>query len=396
MKRSFGVPALSVVLMLALCGAAPVYGVSLPSTFIALSQSPALNNPGLILVDLKSNETVYSSGADETRSPASVMKLVSAVSVLRAFGPEKKFSTSISATEKPNKFLLIGGGDPWLAVDAKSALANKRAFLPSLINKAIESNPGLKAISLQYKNIYYQDIQSLQNYFKGKIKIYPHLVAGNPSTENIPLAQIESPKMSEIINFTLLWSDNLLAARLSFMAAKEEGFTADSDGLQNSFLKLFSELNIQSDGLVVKDGAGLSHDSRISARTIAELLIRIRNDPTLEIIYESLPLAGMTGTLRHRFLKDAPSAVGLVKAKTGWINTTVSLAGYVTVGEGDYVFAVIADHIANAESSRQKARVAIDKMLATIAKPPSPVMPPPLPAPTDTPDPLPTNDYTSG
>jgi len=68
-------------------------------------------------------------------------------------------------------------------------------------------------------------------------------------------------------------------------------------------------------------------------------------------------------------VKDAPSAVGLVRAKTGWIDTTVSLAGYVTSGEKQYIFAVIADRITNRESARGAARVTIDKMLSTIARP---------------------------
>ena len=77
----------------------------------------------------------------------------------------------------------------------------------------------------------------------------------------------------------------------------------------------------------------------------------------------------MTGTLKNRFVKDAPNAVGLIKAKTGWINTTVSLAGYVNIGERQYVFAVIADKIKPTERTRQATREVIDKMLATIAKP---------------------------
>ena len=59
----------------------------------------------------------------------------------------------------------------------------------------------------------------------------------------------------------------------------------------------------------------------------------------------------------------------MLKAKTGWINTSVSLAGYVEVGTEQYVFAVIADQVTPRETNRALARKAIDKMLATIAKP---------------------------
>ena len=99
------------------------------------------------------------------------------------------------------------------------------------------------------------------------------------------------------------------------------------------------------------------------------LLIKIKSDPDLKVIYDGLPVAGKTGTLERRFVKDAPSAVGLIKAKTGWINSSVSLAGFVEVGSEEYVFAVIADKVTPRETNRALARKAIDKMLATIAKP---------------------------
>ena len=353
---------------LAAASASSSQAVVVPSNFVALSQAPILNHPGIILLDVKSKELVFDSSPDVTRAPASVLKLVSTTSALKVFGPDKTFTTSISSTEKPNKFVLVGEGDPWLTTSKFEAAKYKRAFLPYLINKALAKSPHLRAISLMYKNIYYQDIQAIQRYYKGRIKIYPHPLAENQLLDT-PIATITSPQLSSIIEFTLLWSDNLLAARMALMAAKEQGFAADSTGLQSSFEKLFSDFEIPAPGLVVKDGAGLSHDTRISARTIAELLLKIRNEPSLETIYMGLPVAGISGTLKHRFTKDAPAGVGLVKAKTGWINTTVSLAGFVSVGDSDYVFAVIADHLANRESVRQAAREAIDKMLATIAKP---------------------------
>lgn len=377
-----GILALVASLALVVAAAVPSQAITLPNKFISLSKASALNNPGIILLDPATNEIIFENNPDTTRTPASVLKLVSTTSALRALGPDKTFTTTISATEKPNKFILVGDGDPWLTTSKIDASKYKRGYLPYLINKALATHPGLKAISLQYKNIYFQDIQAIQRFYKGRVKIYPHAIAENVDIAD-PFARIVSPKLSEIIEFTLLWSDNLLAARLSFTAAKSEGFTADSVGLQKSFEKLFTDLNIPAPGLVVKDGAGLSHDTRISARTVADLLVKIKSEPSLEVIYSGLPLAGISGTLRNRFTKDAPNAVGLIKAKTGWINSTVSLAGYINVGEKDYVFAVIADHLANRESIRQSARVAIDKMLATIAKP-APGMVPIEPEPETT------------
>lgn len=360
----------------------PAGALSVPPAFIALSKASALNNPGIVLLDPSNGETIYESNQDVTRAPASVLKLVSTTSALKVFGPDKQFTTAIYPTERSNKFILVGNGDPWLTTSQLEATKYKRAFLPYLLNKALATHPHLRAISLQYKNMYYQDILAIQRYYKGRVKIYPHAISDTTDIKE-PIAEISSPKLNSIIEFTLLWSDNLLAARMSLLAAKAEGYSADSSGLQASFEKLFSELNIPAHGLIVKDGAGLSHDTRISARTVAELLAKIKNDSSLQTIYQGLPLAGLTGTLKNRFVKDAPTAVGLIKAKTGWINSTVSLAGFISAGDKDYVFTVIADRLANRESVRQSARIAIDKMLATIAKP-IPGAPPVEPAPETT------------
>jgi D-alanyl-D-alanine carboxypeptidase len=319
-------------------------------------------------VDPDTSEVLFQDGADVLRTPASVMKLLSTTSALRTLGPDKSYATTISSTDKPNKFLLLGESDPWLTTSAKDATRLHRGYLPYLINKALQTNPKLKAISLQYKNIYFQDIEAIQAFYKGKLKIYPHQIS-DASIGVEEIAKVTSPRLSEIIDYTLLWSDNTLAARLAFQAAKAQGFTADSPGLQKSMEKMMNELSISANGLIVKDGAGLSHDTRISARIVASLLTRIRNDPTLALIHKSLPTSGVSGTLRHRYITTAPEGVGLIQAKTGWINSTVSLAGYVTAGEKELVFAVIVDHLANKESLRQSARVAIDKMLASLAKP---------------------------
>jgi serine-type D-Ala-D-Ala carboxypeptidase/endopeptidase (penicillin-binding protein 4) len=99
------------------------------------------------------------------------------------------------------------------------------------------------------------------------------------------------------------------------------------------------------------------------------LLLKIRTEPQLQTIYESLPVGGVSGTLIGRYKGTAPQAVGLIKAKTGSIRYTVSLAGYATAGEKEYVFVVIADDVGRSRKTQNAARAAIDRMLGTITKP---------------------------
>ena len=87
------------------------------------------------------------------------------------------------------------------------------------------------------------------------------------------------------------------------------------------------------------------------------------------MMINGLPVGGKTGTLRHRFIETSPDAVGLVKAKTGTLKTTVSLAGYVESGDREYAFVIISDHIRQGAAYHARARAAVDRLLGRLAQP---------------------------
>ena len=346
----------------------PAHALSIPPLFVKLANSPALASPGIILIDPKTAQTIYSQAPDVERAPASVLKLFSMTMVLTALSPDLVFQTSISATASANTFILLGSSDPWLTASPFEESKYRRAFAPSLINKVLELHPDLKTITLEYDNVYSLDIRTLQRYFSRRLKIIPIKVNSGASATT-QIASIASPPLSKIVEFTLLYSDNALADRLSRIAARSLGCSTDAAGLQAAFQKTLVDLGVPSAGLHIYDGNGLSHRTRVTVRQVADLLLAIKGNPKFKVILDGLPTAGKTGTLKNRFINDAPNAVGLVRAKTGWINTTVSLAGFVSVGANEYIFAIVANHIHNQESARQAARVTIDQMLGSIAKP---------------------------
>ena len=61
--------------------------------------------------------------------------------------------------------------------------------------------------------------------------------------------------------------------------------------------------------------------------------------------------------------------MGLVRAKTGTLNGTVTLAGYVESLDREYVFVTLADDIRRGSAASAKARAAIDRILGRIAAP---------------------------
>ena len=369
MLRRGSLPAMwMVVAALLLVNSVPAQALVLPQLFVKLATSPTLAHPGIVLIDPATNETLYSVDPDIGRAPASVLKLISMTTVLSTFSPDMTFKTAISETQTPGTFLIEGTGDPWLTESQFEAQKYQRAFLPTLINKVLNAHSSLKSITLEYTNVYALDIKALQRYFSGRLFIHPVKVSSD-SDVTTELASITSPTLAKIVEFTLLYSDNVLADRLARAAAHNMGFGTDAVGLQSAFKATLSDLGVSTTGLHIYDGNGLSHQDRVTVREIADLLVAIKSNPKFQVILAGLPTAGETGTLKSRFVNDAPKAVGLVHAKTGWINTTVSLAGYVKVGADQYVFAVVANHIPNLESARSAARVTIDQMLGTIAKP---------------------------
>ena len=67
----------------------------IPSVFAELTNDKTLNNPAMVLMDLKSGQVVYSRDANGLRKPASTLKIMSAFSALEYLPADKTFNTSL-------------------------------------------------------------------------------------------------------------------------------------------------------------------------------------------------------------------------------------------------------------------------------------------------------------
>ena len=227
-------------------------------------------------------------------------------------------------------------------------------------------------ISVLYSGLYSQDVANLKSFWAKR--------GFKPSMKPTPAEEIllneadfvlgdESPKASEILDYTLLWSENNLAERLARLSARAAGNSFNDAGVAQTFEALLVEFGVDPSKLVVKDASGLSKENRITASMLGKLMFELRKDPRYGLLYDSLPVAGVSGTLRSRFLTTAPGAVGLIRAKTGTLNGTVTLAGYVQSTDREYIFVTLADDISRGSKSTAKARSAIDRLLGRIAAP---------------------------
>ena len=109
-----------------------------------------------------------------------------------------------------------------------------------------------------------------------------------------------------------------------------------------AILDFWQTKGVDTQGMNFYDGNGLSRNNAISPKQLVDALYAMRTSPYFEVFYESLPLAGLTGTL-HRAMKKSV-AVGRIRAKTGTINNVKSFAGYVTSVNGHkLIFSLIVN-----------------------------------------------------
>ena len=351
----------------------PTHAVeTLPQPFFNYLNSKYLGDPGVILIDKASGEVIYESGSTKARTPASVLKLTSAAAIALTLDANTVFKTAIYKTEKRGVFVIWGENDPWITSNAKYRDANKRAYMPKLIKAAFASDKKLKKITLIYKGVNNSDIYYAKKALKRRASVAYKPLSKNIDVESLiteKISQVESPPLSKMIRFAMLYSDNVLSQRLAMLATGKNGYPLNKEGLNDMAHEKLTTLGIDTTGMKLVDGSGLGGSNRISAVTVSQLLLKIRSEPQLQVVYDSLPVGGESGTLIGRYHTTAPQAVGIVKAKTGSTRHTVSLAGYTSSGEKEYVFVVIADGVGRTKRSQNAARSAIDRMLGTITKP---------------------------
>ena len=123
------------------------------------------------------------------------------------------------------------------------------------------------------------------------------------------------------------------------------------------------QLGIATEHVAYRDGSGLSRHDYVTPRAILQVLDAMRRAPWGSMFRLSLPLAGVDGTIANR-MKNTPAA-GNASAKTGTLDRTRALSGYVTSADGRVVmFSMIANSYT--VPTREVDRVQ-DLLVATLA-----------------------------
>jgi D-alanyl-D-alanine carboxypeptidase/D-alanyl-D-alanine-endopeptidase (penicillin-binding protein 4) len=157
------------------------------------------------------------------------------------------------------------------------------------------------------------------------------------------LFRYESRSLFQIITIINKPSQNFYADMMLAALARDVG-PDDSPEARDAALRAFlRRIGVDPAGLAVADGSGLSWRNLATARQLAETLRAMERHPHAAEFYNSLPIAGLDGTMANRLTE--PPAAGNARAKTGYINRTRAMAGYVTCRDGRRLaFALIANN----------------------------------------------------
>jgi serine-type D-Ala-D-Ala carboxypeptidase/endopeptidase (penicillin-binding protein 4) len=147
--------------------------------------------------------------------------------------------------------------------------------------------------------------------------------------------QIYSTSISDWIKTTNLKSNNAYAnVLLKYLGGSQ------------SVQQALTNLGVDAKGYRLQDGSGLSHNNLATPRTLVSTLSAMYHAKGNDVFLASLPIAGISGTLKNRLRHT--TAEGMVRAKTGTLRGVKALSGYIDHPEyGIVVFSIITNQPTN-------------------------------------------------
>ncbi len=371
---------------------------------VARLLAPLLKDPDLgkhvvaAVADLSTGDVVFQQGA--TARPASTTKLLTAVAALHVLGPDHRFTTSVvlEGRGKKRRVVLVGGGDPYLA--SKPAAKDEpaypeRADLRTLARLTADAlaEQGIRRAGLGYDDTLFTgprrqpaagspatcptasspDPGALGRRGPAGVRLRPGAgpladggdvlrpgaargrrprdgTTGTTSRGRRRHAgrRGRGPPVSQIVERMLTVSDNeaaeVLAHQVGLATVGEASFAGGVRGVRQAL----TELGVPLPDAQWYDGSGLSRENVLAPETLLAVLrvAASADHPELRAVLTGLPVAGFTGSLEYRFVDTAPAARGRVRAKTGTLRDTSSLAGIATDLDGTSVaFVLMADRV---------------------------------------------------
>jgi D-alanyl-D-alanine carboxypeptidase/D-alanyl-D-alanine-endopeptidase (penicillin-binding protein 4) len=380
----------------------------LAHTIDSLTSQPAFRNAnwGVLIVNPRTGDTLYSKNAGKLFMPASNVKIITSAAALALLGPDYTYKTifltngEVRDSLLDGDLLVIGRGDPTIsdnmrgvATTVMDALADSvrahriRQVTGSLARVGNAFPDSIHGYGWEWDDLgeyYGAGVDELifnegmapttlrpppdtvrDSLYSGPAKdpataylnaFHDALVRKHISVETGVMDSIlPTPiKMDTLFTFTSLPMRNIIPAlmkpsqnQIAEILLKTIGLERGRMGTSDSARKIVGQQllawGVQPDGFVIRDGSGLSRHDLLSPETIVKVLDKMQRDTAFAVFYNAMPIAGIDGTLKDR-MKGTP-AEGNVRAKTGSIAAARALSGYVTTADGErLIFSILANN----------------------------------------------------
>ncbi|QKM63728.1 D-alanyl-D-alanine carboxypeptidase/D-alanyl-D-alanine-endopeptidase [Polynucleobacter antarcticus] len=154
------------------------------------------------------------------------------------------------------------------------------------------------------------------------------------------LLQFEGISLADDVLDINKYSNNVMARQLMLTLALEKmGKPATTENGELVIQAWLKQAGLDFPELVIENGSGLSRTEAISAHNLNQLLVTARKLPIADMFYNSLPIAGVDGTMRNRLLGQINKFLHLKKKpeariKTGALADVRAISGYVMSKSG--------------------------------------------------------------
>ena len=178
-----------------------------------------------------------------------------------------------------------------------------------------------------------------------------------------PLATLQSMPLYDAIRDINKLSNNVMAQQLFLtLATSTYPPPATAPRAGAAVRRWLAGRRLRFPELVLENGSGLSRRERISAKSMAALLLAADASPVRADYESSLAVAATDGTVRKRFVDDDVADRALLK--TGTLEGVRALAGYV-LGHGGrrYVVVCFVNH-RNAARAQRALDLLVEKIYA--------------------------------
>jgi D-alanyl-D-alanine carboxypeptidase/D-alanyl-D-alanine-endopeptidase (penicillin-binding protein 4) len=336
---------------------------------VASAGLDAIDIPGYtgILIETLDGKVVKESYSNYAFNPASNVKVATAYAVLKTFGPDYRFPTSVWTDGTIDRFngvlvgnLYVSGRDPVFTyengvtiADALNAMGIKQVTGDLIVtdnftmnySASVASSANMLMTSMDAAKRNTVAVRAWQNYVVnakkfGKVSMNPSVTFGGKTyVQPIPtnarlLFSHESPKMREIVKVMMCYSNNFLAERLGDMVG---GPYAVARIVQTN-----AQVSPSEFVLATASGLGIN---RVTPQAQMKLLRTLRKELEKHnmTFADIMPVAGVDdGTLENRF--NSPLGVGSVVGKTGTLGRTdggvSTLSGEINTRKGKLLFVI--------------------------------------------------------